>query len=443
MRRSRDSRQGSARANGRLAGDGGAAAEWAGLPLHAVRVLDLADDSGFLSGRILADLGADVLKVEPPHGDPSRRLPPFAADRPALDRSLTWLAGNLNKRGITCNLESSTGQDLFRRLAARADVVVETFQPGYLERLGLGFGALSEANPRLIVTSITPFGLDGPLATCPASDLEITAASGSLWLAGDPLGTPVRNTVPQSPSWAGMSGAMGTLMAILARDSTGLGQHVDVSAQASMIAAISHAPVFWDLLGEEQGRSGQYLTGRSVNGAQFRNIWPCRDGYVTFALYGGPAGRDTGKALVAWMEERGGAPASLKRVDWDRFDVATVAPDTVRELEAAIEPFLRSLTKAEFFQGVVSRNMLGYPVATVEDIWHDEQLGARGFWQAVEAPWQDGTLTVPGSFALFDGERLPIRRRAPRVGEHNAEIYCGELGLAAEELVALRGAGVV
>ncbi len=411
--------------------------------LDGLRVLDLADQSGALCGRILADLGADAVKVEPPGGDPGRRVPPFAGERPEPDRSLAWLADNVNKRGITCDLLSESGRALLRRLAGRADVVVESFAPGYLDGLGIGYAALSATNPALVLTSITPFGSEGPAPDAPASDLEVTAASGSLWLAGDPARPPVRSTLPQSAAWAGMCAAMGTLTALLARDSTGLGQHVDVSAQASMMTAISHAPVFWDLLGEVPTRSGPYLSGRSVSGAVFRNIWPCRDGYVTFALYGGPAGRETSRALVAWMEERGGAPKVLKDIDWDSFNVATVSPGMVHELEAAIGPFLLSLTKAEFFEGVIQRNMLGYPVATVDDIRRDEQLAARGFWQEVEAPWGQGPLAFPGSFALFDGIRPSLRRTAPRVGEHNAEIYGGELGLTTDELAALRGAGVL
>jgi crotonobetainyl-CoA:carnitine CoA-transferase CaiB-like acyl-CoA transferase len=144
------------------------------------------------------------------------------------------------------------------------------------------------------------------------------------------------------------------------------------------------------------------------------------------------------------MEERGGAPEVLRQFDWDRFDVATVTPDTVDELERAIAPFLLSLTRREFFEGVVQRNMLGYSVATTDDISRDEQLEVRDFWEEVVAPWgQDGeTLRFPGSFALFDGRRPPIGRGAPRVGEHNVEVY-GEIGLSSEDLVALRGAGVL
>lgn len=412
------------------------------LPVEGIRVLDLADDSGFLCGRILGDLGADVVKIEPPGGDPGRRVPPFAGGQPEPERSLTWFAGNVNKRGITCDLTVESGRVLFRRLAADADVVVETFRPGYLDELGLGYEALAAINPKLVLTSITPFGQEGPAAHCPASDLEITASSGSLWLAGDADGPPIRTTLPQTPSWASMYAVSGTLLALLAREVSGKGQHVDVSAQSSMITAISHAPVFWDLLGEEQMRSGPYLTGRSVSGANFRMIWPCRDGYVAFALYGGPAGRETGKALVAWIRERGGDPGALERVDWDSFDVATATKELVHDLEAAMGPFLLTLSREEFFQGMVARKMLGYPVATVEDIRKDEQLAARDMWQQVPTPWDGQPVTFPATFALFDGARPPIRRTAPRLGEHNAEVYA-DLGLTPFELTALRGAGAI
>ena len=413
------------------------------LPLAGLRVLDLADDSGYLCGRALADLGADVVKVEPPDGDPGRRVPPFAGDRDETERGLTWLAGNVNKRGITCNLGRERGRELFRRLAARADVVVETFPPGHLAALGLSHEALSAENPGLVLTSITPYGALGPRAGWPGSDLEVSAASGSLWLAGGPDRPPVRSTLPTSPGWAGMSAAVGTLIAVLARDATGVGQQVDVSGQASLLTAVSHAPIFWDMLGENPRRAGPCISGRSVTGAVFTNIWPCRDGYVTFALYGGQVGRDTGRALVAWMEERGGAAEPIRSFDWDGWNVATVPPETLAGLEACIAPFLLGLTKQEFFSGVVERGMLGYPTATVEDIARDPQLRARDFWQRVEAPWEGGGLPVPGSFAIFDGVRPAIRRTAPRLGQHNQEVYCGELGLSREELAALRAGGVL
>jgi crotonobetainyl-CoA:carnitine CoA-transferase CaiB-like acyl-CoA transferase len=400
--------------------------------LEGLRVLDLADARGYLCGRTLADLGADVVKVEPTGGDPGRWEPPFADDLPAVDRSLAWLAGNSNKRSVICDLDTAAGRENLLRLCAIADVLIVSLPPSELAARGLEYAVLREANPGLVYTTITPFGWDGPLAEVPAGDLEVTASSGSLWLAGEADAPPVRSTLPQSASWAGMYAAMGTLMAIIARDASpdGLGQHVDVSAQASMVTAISHAPIFWDLLGEEQHRSGAFLEGRSVTGAKFRNLWPCRDGYVTFALYGGPAGRATSQELVNWIDENpGGAPDALKAVDWQAFDPTCATQAEVDLLEADIAPFIASLTKDEFFARFVDRNMLGYKVSSVEDIRSDPQLAARDFWQQVQPPWAaDQTLRFPGSFALFDGRRPIVSRPAPGAGEHTAEVLREWLG---------------
>jgi crotonobetainyl-CoA:carnitine CoA-transferase CaiB-like acyl-CoA transferase len=409
--------------------------------LGDLRVLDLADGSGSLCGRILADLGADVVKIEPPDGETARREPPFARDVPDVDRSLSWFAANVNKRGITLDVASATGHDLFLRLVAMADAVIET--PSASHRR-LDYVELSRVNAGVILATLSPYGAEGPLADCPASDLEITASSGSLWLAGEPGRPPVRTSAPQSPGWTGMYAAAGVLMAVLARQQTGRGQHVDVSAQAGMLTATSQAPIFWDLLGEEQHRSGPFLVGRSVTGARFRNIWPCRDGYITFALYGGEAGRHTCRALVQWMNEvlPNGAPALLEDLDWDQFDVSTASQPVVDAVESAIAPFFLSLSKAEFFTGVTARGMLGYPLGTVEDLASDQQLAARGFWQPVETPW-DGELCAAGSFALFDGERPPLRRAAPCVGEHNLDVLGHELGLGLDDITTLRSAGVV
>lgn len=390
-----------------------------------MRVLDLADGWGAHCGRILADLGADVVKVEPPSGDPARGRPPFLDGVPGPDRSLWWIALNANKRGITLDLASPRGRELFTRLAARADVVVEAFPPGYLDRRGLGYAALRGANPTLVLTSVTPYGQDGPLADAPASDLEVTAASGSLWLAGEPGGAPARMTLPQSPFWAGMYAAMATLLAYLARDAVG-GQHVDVSAQASMATVHAPAPLFWDQLREDHTRLGPYLVGRSRVGARFRNIWRCQDGHVAFAIQGGAIGRHTGKELAAWMRDRGVDAPLLLAIDWETFDNQTLTQEEVDRLEAEVDRFFRTLTKAEFFAEVVARNMLGYPVSAADDIYRDPQLEARGFWQ--EVALADGRqLRFPGVFALFDGARPAMRRPPPRLGEHDAEVL-GALG---------------
>jgi crotonobetainyl-CoA:carnitine CoA-transferase CaiB-like acyl-CoA transferase len=203
--------------------------------------------------------------------------------------------------------------------------------------------------------------------------------------------------------------------------------------------------VWWDIAHEEHGRTGPFLLGRSNVGSRFRNLWACADGFVSFAIQGGPIGRHTGKMLAEWMAERGAAPQAIAAVDWDRFDNTTLTQAQVDDLEAAIAPFLRSLTKAEFFSGVVKRKMLGYPVGDASDSLADPQLQARDFWRTL--PLAEGlgplpSLRFPGGFALFDGDRPAVRRPAPRVGQHNAEIY-GEAGVDAAELARLDAAGAV
>ena len=167
-------------------------------------------------------------------------------------------------------------------------------------------------------------------------------------------------------------------------------------------------------------RLGPNLLGRSIVGARFRNIWPCADGHVSFAIQGGPIGRHTGRMLTAWMAERGFTAPRFRAIDWETFDNRTLSQADVDALEAEVGAFLRTLTRREFFAGVIARNMLGYPVAAANDIYDDEQLRSRAFWQDVAI---DGTtLSFPGGFALFDGERPGIRRRPPTLGEHTAEV---------------------
>lgn len=406
-------------------------------------VLDLTGPLGFLTGKIFGDLGADVIKMEPPGGDPSRRQPPFLSNGNGARQSLYWLACNANKRGITLDLKQVKGRELFRCLARRADFVIESFGPGVLGELNLGYDGLRDENPRLILVSISPFGLEGPYKDLQGSDLEIMALSGAMSLAGEKGGEPMRVSVPQAPMWVGAEAAMGALTALAYRTTTGRGQHVDVSAQVAVMSALAHAPAFWDLNRENPERAGVFVTGRSVLGAKMRVMWRCKDGWINFIIYGGVAGRHTNQQLVAWMDEKGLAPEWLKQIDWNRFAVTNIEQCEVDRLEAPIADFFAAVTKNEFLEGAIKRQMLGYPVATVEDISRNAQLEARNFWQDVVDPASGRTLKYPGAFAVINGERLPIRLGAPKVGEHNKEVYEDELGLTESEVAELKAAGVI
>ncbi|MDP2661796.1 MAG: CoA transferase [Dehalococcoidia bacterium] len=411
--------------------------------LSPFRALDLTGELGFLCGKILGDLGADVIKIEPPGGDPARNRGPFCCDQPDPEKSLYWLAYNNNKRGITLNLEQATGRDLFLRLAREAHFVIESFRPGYLDGLDLGYAALRRANPGLVMVSITPYGQTGPYAGYQASDLELMAMGGAMSVTGDADRPPVRVSFPQSPLWAGMHAAMGAMVAHYHRTVTGEGQYVDVSAQASVTWALSHAPSFWSVNRTIPAREGGYLTGRSITGAKMRVVFPCKDGYLNFIVYGGPAGRHTNRELVKWMDERGMATEWLKTKNWDEFDIATVTQEDIDRIEEPAEAFFRTLTKGEFFQRVLEHEMLGYPLATAEDALVDRQLQERGYWQELEHPELGRSVSYPGPFAHMSEGGCGVWRKAPLIGEHNQEIYAGELGLSKAELVMLKEAGVI
>jgi crotonobetainyl-CoA:carnitine CoA-transferase CaiB-like acyl-CoA transferase len=195
--------------------------------LAPYRVLDLTDESGFSCGKILADLGADVIKIEPPQGDAARRLGPFPNDVPDPEKSLYFISYNAGKRGITLNVGTPRGRDLLNRLALRAGFLIETFPPGTLDRKNF--------DPRLIVASITPFGQTGPYRNYKGSDLIMMAMSGLMSLIGEPGKMPLRVSLPQSPMWAGMYAAAGVLIAHYRRQLTNAGQHVDVSMQSALL----------------------------------------------------------------------------------------------------------------------------------------------------------------------------------------------------------------
>ncbi len=359
--------------------------------------MDLTGQLGWLLGKILVDLGVEVWKLDPPGGDPHRLEPPVL-EGPAGRAGAEWVAFNAGKQRLDVDLLSEGGRRRFLDLAAACDFVLDTAEPGTLEGLGIGWPQLSERDPALVMTSITPYGQDGPLAHAPAGDLELMAAGGAAWLTGDPDRPPVRVTQPQAGPWASAYAAVGTLIAHHHRRTTGRGQHVDASAQCAVLPMLVHAPSFWETLGVNPARAGPFLFGRNVHGAAMRNVWPCRDGYLTWAIYGGPSGRQSNRGLVEWMAEKGMAADFLLGIDWDAFDVATVTPARVHRIEAAIEPFFRTVTRREFLEQAEARRLLGYVVATASEIAGDPQLEARDVWRDVEVPELGRTVRLPAGW---------------------------------------------
>src|SRR5215470_13916983 len=355
--------------------------------LSDVLIIDATDRLGWVAGRVLADLGADVVKLEPP-----------GSDRGGAD----WRAFNVNKRILELDLQASSDRARIEDLLRAADVCLLTPSDSAAH---LDPHALRENYPRLVVAAIRPFGGVGPLSAWRASDIELMAAGGAMALAGEPDGMPVRVSEPQSYGWAGAQAAIGALVALSHRDVTGLGDLVDVSAQASVVTALSHAPAFVDLLGLEPTRAGAFMTGRSIKGARYRVFWPCRDGYINFIFYGGAAGRRTNEQLVTWMRQSGAELGALATIDWKTWDPTKADQAEVDAIEAPVAKFFARLTKREFLTEGHRREMLGYPVATVADIASDPQLEARAFFQTVVGSAE----RFCGSFAVIDGERPPLR----------------------------------
>ncbi len=402
------------------------------LPLAPYRALDLTEGGYNWCGKVLADLGADVIKVEPPQGSPTRLRAPFYKDQPHPDGGLFWRAYCLNKRSITLDLEDLKGREVFKRLAATSDFVLESFRPGYLDGLGLGYAGLSRINPGVILTSMTPFGQRGPYAQYKATDIVAWSMGGMQYVTGDPDRPPVRVPVPQAELHAGAQGTIGSLIALWHRHNTGLGQQVDVSTQVAVIWTLMDATPFPPLQRENVERWGGHHKWKSF---VVRAVFPCKDGHVSATIWEGA----TMRALIRWMDEEGVTPELLKGRgddDWDVTDFASRGEEGAEELlaiEKQVCDFFANKTKAQLYERAISHRMLLAPCGTQEDVSDSIQLKARGFWLRLPNPGPDGSLAYPGPYIKLSETPIAFRRPPPGIGEHNEEIY-KELGLRAEQL---------
>lgn len=407
--------------------------------LAPYRVLDLADERGILCGKILADLGADVIKIEKPGGDDARNLGPFYQDEPHVEKSLFWFAMNSGKRSITLNLETDDGRDLFRRLASKADFTIESFAPGYMGNLGIGYDSLAYLNPRLIMVSISPFGQSGPYKDWKGPDIIEWALGGEMAPWGDPDRPPFRiSHHSQAYMHAGADAAAGALMALQHRYRIGEGQHVDVSIQDSVSHCSDNIIPAWDLDGILRKR------GEDARGGNHRatRIWRCKDGYVSWA-HGGNSRLTPSLPLVRWMEEEGFRDEFLERFDWDRPNFNETTQEEMDRIEAPTARFFLERTKAQLFEGAVTHGVMLYPVATTADMLENVQLKERAFWLQLEHAALGGRFTYPGSFVRATETPVRIRVAAPKVGEHNLQVYESELHIDRQQILLLKQAGII
>ena len=412
-------------------------------PLAGLRALDLTDALGYLCGRLLADLGALVIKVEPPGGDAGRALAPRYRAPDGREHGLYWHAMNAGKLGVTLALEHAEAPRLLADLAARVDFVLDSFPPdSAAARL---VAEVAAARPALVHTSVTPFGDRPPGRALHADDIVIAAMGGFMYLCGDEDRPPLRLPLWQAFHHAGAEGAVGTLLAHLARGRNGRGQHVIVNAQAAMAWTLMNAQAFPILHGDFLRRSGPFVGSRGV---RRRMVFPCADGFVSLLLMGAQGSPST-RALMGWMAEHGMLPDWLRDWPWERWEpgwameMSPAAQAEMVRIEEVVEAFLRTRTKAEVYREGIRRRILVAPVATVADIAGDAQLAAREYFRPVADERLGRTLRFPGPFARLSATPLAEPRRPPEPGEHNAAVY-GELcGYAASVLGALRAEGVI
>jgi benzylsuccinate CoA-transferase BbsE subunit len=398
--------------------------------LSGIRVLDLADNAVAYASRLLADLGAEVIRVEPPHGN-------AIEDEAARCANAFW---NANKKSITLDLQCADGRRLFGDLVAKSDVVIETFAPGTLSGWGIGYDTMKDRNPGIILVSVTPYGQTGPCAKFRATDLTLLAAGGLLSLGGYPEIGPVAVAGEQGYLAAAIFGAVAALKALLEREGNhgqaNHGQWLDVSGQECIAFALEDAIPEWYLSGSIRRRTGDQAREAGTG------VYPCRDGYVSMV-----AGRlGTAKAfktLVHWIAESG-TPGGDALLDerWQDFKFRQ-SPEGIAGFAGIFGSFCATRSKQELYREGQARQIAIAPVNSVADIVDDQQLRANGFFQTLHDGALDRDVTVPGPPYRLARTPATLRSAAPASGRHNRAVYVDELGLSEGDFCALTSAGVV
>ena len=406
----------------------------ASTALQGFRVIELSGGiAGPFAGKLFADYGADVIKLEPLQGDEARTLPPFFHDEPHPEKSLAFLYLNTNKRSVTLNIETAHGRRIFRDLVANADALIESHPPGYLDGLGLGYDELSRCNPNLVLTSITPYGQSGPYRDYPGNDLIYEAMGGIMYTSGAYAREPLKHGHPQSLYIGGITAAYATSAALFTRGWLGKGQHIDLSLREVVAAHHHSTPTRYSFAGSIERRAPKVDAGSPKGGAHFEGIVPVKDGYVGATFQRGIQ-RGTYSDYVKML----GRP-DVDDPDFPPIMFPARIPEDKDEILLSI---LKDWGKFEYFNKAASESWVAAVVQTSQDLVEGEHLNARGFFTEMEHP-VIGKIKMPGEISRLTGSPWSLRRHTPLLGQHNKEIYCGELGFSEEELVQLRRQSVI
>lgn len=389
--------------------------------LQGIRILDLADEKASFCSKLLADMGAYVIKVEKPGGDSSRKIGPFLGNLPHLERSLFFYHNNTNKRDITLNLEHPAGREIFLGLIKRMDVVVETFAPGYLKDLRLDFDILEESNPKLILVSVTGFGQSGPRRKYKSCDLVASAFGGQMYVCGSPLSPPLKPFGEQSYYTASLFAAISVLLALRKRVHTGRGTHIDISIQESAASTLDHVMVryfYEQIIPKRQG---------TLHWNYSFCVLPCRDGYLLMTPF------QQWETLVEWMDSEGMAE-DLKDERWSDEEYRL---RNVSHIIGVLQRWTKKHRTHELFE---LGQLMGFPWAPVcspMEVLNSPQLEVRRFFIDVDHPEIGRSFKYPGAPYQFSSDSFNRWKGAPLIGEDNIQVYEGELGFSEKELQRL------
>lgn len=405
--------------------------------LHGLRVLELTDSFGALCGQILADLGADVALVEPLGGVTARARGPFWKDEPGPEQSLSFWAWARGKRSVALDLESESGRADLLRLARGSDFLVESLGARRLRELGLERNVLARENPGLIHVSMSPFGGDGPKAEWAATDLVVAAASGPVFLCGDRDRAPLRVSLPQAHLHAAADAAVGALVAHFERKRSGLGQHVDVSAQQ----ALTLATLFHSLDAPWKQPQPERISGLvNLGKLAMRTRYETRDGWVVLGPGFLPSTGPFLTRLAQWAHAEGLCDASYVAEEWGSFGIrmllGQLEPDFYAPFDAALERLFAARTNLEILREAVTRKLLVAPALGLGDLDSLAHFKERGSFVPVEHPHLEVTPRYPGPFARFGASPIRYSAPPPRVGEHTAEILAERREPRAQSLPA-------
>ena len=393
--------------------------------LAGVKIIDLTHHiAGPYATKLLADFGADVLKIERPGGDPARRLPPFFHDEPDAEKSLPFLYLNTNKRSVTLNLKSETGLGILLDLLADADALVENFAPGVMASLGLDEDTLRAHNPRLVVASVSNFGQTGPWRDYRATDMVEYALGGLMYIFGAYDREPLKHALHQAQFKAGTNLASATLMALYHQRLTGEGQRVDVSIQESIASALRDVTNNYTYTGAVRRRQPNH-TG------DLTRLRAVSDGYVL--PNPGIGASLNWQILVDFLE----AP----ELDDPRFDNASVRLENAEALGAILDDIFATKRKQDIFYAAHEKRFIYGVIDSPEETVNNPQIRARGYYVPIEHP-DLGEITFPGAPFLMSDSPWEVHAAAPRLGEHNVTVL-SDLGYSSQDLAYLRASEVI